>query len=125
MKKTLLILTLGLFAFSSCKKEEDDTTPQNNAPVAVDDTKTEVNVLTANIEVLSNDSDADNDPLTVIKVLNVTSGGTATILENNTIDFTGQSYKTYTFDYVLSDGTDTDTAQVTVNLDYVFIGIEK
>ena len=87
----------------------------NSAPIAVNDTtKIEVN-QTVVIDVLFNDSDLDNDALTIVSVSEGSAGGTISF-ENNKIlytpavDFVG----TETFTYTISDGSKTSTATVSV-----------
>lgn len=88
----------------------------NAAPDAVDDTAlTSVNTP-VNINVLANDSDSDNDPLS-ISAVSAASNGTATIsgaqiAYTPTTDFTG----TDTFTYTVSDGGLSDSATVTVTV---------
>ena len=93
--------------------------PVNEAPVALDDAATTVRTTPVNITVLANDSDADNDTLTVTAVTQG-ANGTATIINGGTSvsyraksGFTG----TDTFTYTISDGhTGTATATVTVTV---------
>ncbi|HQN44894.1 MAG TPA: tandem-95 repeat protein, partial [Anaerolineaceae bacterium] len=66
--------------------------------------------------LLSNDTDADDDTLTLTAVSNPTNGTVAldagTITFTPTADFNG----TAGFDYTISDGTLTDTGHVTVTV---------
>lgn len=67
-------------------------------------------------DLLANDTDANGDPLTVTAVSNAMNGTVS--LDNGTVTFTpdigfeGQA----SFDYTVSDGTDTDTGSVTVDV---------
>ena len=61
--------------------------PGNNPPIAVADTATTAAGTAVDIAVLANDSDPDNNPLTITAVSNVVNG-TATINGNNTITYT-------------------------------------
>ena len=94
-------------------------TPTNTAPTAVNDTSSTAEDTAIDIAVLSNDTDADGDTLSVTQVTSPTNG-TAVILQGNTTsvtytpndDFNG----TDSFDYTVSDGTDTDTGTVNVTI---------
>ncbi len=92
-------------------------TPVNDAPVAVDDSASTPKNTSVNINVLTNDSDPENDPLTVTGNTSPShgtvsfSGGVATYTPAN--NYTG----TDSFDYTISDGnggTDTATVNITV-----------
>ncbi|EAQ11253.1 Hint domain-containing protein [Maritimibacter alkaliphilus HTCC2654] len=91
-------------------------TPVNDAPDAEDDITVIDEGTSVDIDVLANDEDADNDPLTITSYDQPTNGtvtdgpgGTLTYTPNT--DFTG----TDTFEYTISDGNGaTDTATVTV-----------
>ncbi|MFC3686716.1 Ig-like domain-containing protein, partial [Hydrogenophaga luteola] len=93
-------------------------TPVNDAPVAVNDSTTTPEDTPVTILVRSNDSDVDNDPLTVTSFSDpangtVTIDGSGNLVYTPDLDFTG----TDTFTYVISDGNGgTDTATVTVNV---------
>ncbi len=72
------------------------------------------------INVLANDSDPDNDPLTVTEILNPPTSGTVVINEDGTITYTpeeGTEPGEYFFEYVACDDGDPplcDTAMVVV-----------
>ena len=90
----------------------------NALPVAVDDAARTAFETAKVIDVLANDTDADDDVLTVTAVTTPTSG-TAEITGNNTrVTYTPRSGHSGadTFDYTVSDGTDTDTASVGVTV---------
>ena len=90
----------------------------NRAPAAVDDSARTPYQTAKVIDVLANDTDADDDDLTVTAVTTPTSG-TARITSNNTrVTYTPQSGYSGadTFDYTVSDGTDSDTASVSVTV---------
>ncbi len=92
-------------------------TPVNDAPVAVDDAATtneDTAVQIAASSLVANDIDIDGDALAVLSVSNVTNGSVS--LASGTITFTpaAQFSGSATFDYVVSDGTLTDTGTVTV-----------
>jgi len=85
-------------------------------PVANDDTATTSEDTPVTINVLGNDTDPDNDMLTVQSVTQP-SNGTVTIVSGQVRytpneDFSGID----TFTYTISDGTATDTATVTVTV---------
>ena len=92
----------------------------NTDPVAVDDTATTQTNTAVAISVLANDTDADNDSLTVAAVVEAPAQGTAvvdtggqTITYTPPTDWTG----TTTFTYRVSDGNGgTDEATVTVTV---------
>ena len=94
-------------------------TPTNTAPTAVNDTSSTAEDTAIDIAVLSNDTDAEGDTLSVTQVTSPPNG-TAVILQGNTTsvtytpndDFNG----TDSFDYTVSDGTDTDTGTVNVTI---------
>ena len=91
-------------------------TPVNNIPVAVDDSITTKQDTEVNIDVLANDSDADSDNLTVTSV-NSGSNGTTEIFDNKIIytpevGFSGEDI----FTYEITDGKESDTAQVKVTV---------
>ncbi|HBY80779.1 MAG TPA: hypothetical protein DEG47_28065, partial [Cyanobacteria bacterium UBA11148] len=98
----------------------------NTPPVANDDTAITGENTAVNINVLGNDSDADNDPLTLSIVTNATNG-TATVNDNGTpgnladdsivynpnANFSGSD----SFTYQVDDGNGgTSTATVNVNV---------
>jgi len=90
------------------------TTP----PVAVDDTVITAEDIPAFIDVLSNDSDPDGDPLSVISV-SVPGNGTASInVPGYTVTYVPNPnyYGSDTFTYIISDGVYTDTATVNITV---------
>ena len=91
---------------------------ENDPPVAVDDATVVAQGQNVNIDVLLNDSDPNNDTLTVISV---TDGdfGDASINADGTIDFVFGQVPFDTFTYTVSDGRGgTDTAEVTVSQNF-------
>ncbi|MDX1991355.1 MAG: Ig-like domain-containing protein [bacterium] len=89
----------------------------NQPPVAVDDTAT-TNISTAvGIAVLANDTDADGDMLSVT-ALTTPTVGTAAINPDGTVTYTPPAgfVGNATFEYTVSDGTDTDIGLVTVTM---------
>lgn len=95
-------------------------TSVNDAPVAVDDARTtpqNVALVVTAASLTSNDTDVDNDPLTVTAVSNPINGivtlVSGTITFTPTTNFSGAAR----FDYTISDGnggTDTGTVNVDV-----------
>ncbi|MGF1474606.1 MAG: cadherin-like domain-containing protein, partial [Geminicoccaceae bacterium] len=98
-----------------------DSAPANTAPVAVDDeinTDEDVPVIIPIADLLSNDTDADNDTLDLDGFGQPTNGsvtdnGDGTLTYTPDIGFSGGD----SFGYTVTDGIDTDTA--TVNLTVV------
>jgi large repetitive protein len=92
-------------------------TAVNDAPVAGDDADSIAEDGSSTVDVLANDSDVENDPLTVVSV---TQGANGTVVDNGdgTVTYTpdpdwnGVDFYTYT----VSDGALTDTATVTVTV---------
>ena len=102
----------------------------NDAPVAGDDTVTateDTDLDTSTASLLSNDSDIDGDSLFVSAVANAI-GGTAVLNDNGTplvmsddfvrfdpdFDLCGAGAGSY--DYTVSDGSQTDTGHVTIDI---------
>ncbi len=91
----------------------------NDRPVAVDDAATTDEDVAVNIDVLSNDSDVDGDPLSVSGIVVKPQHGTATINAGQITytpdeNFNGADF----FQYEVSDGNgglDTAAVDVTVN----------
>ncbi|WP_181280690.1 VCBS domain-containing protein [Aphanothece hegewaldii] len=100
----------------------------NLSPVALDNTATAVVNFPINISVstlLSNDTDADGDVLSITSISNIT-GGTATLNDNGTlldktddfITYNPTSVGNFSLDYTVDDGnggTDIGTVQITVS----------
>jgi large repetitive protein len=94
-----------------------NVTPVNDVPVARNDVFTMDEDTTARIPVLTNDSDADGDPLTVTAASS--PNGTVVINPDGTVSFTPAVNFTgpATISYTISDGRGgTSTATVTVNV---------
>ena len=92
--------------------------PVNDAPDAVNDSFTTVEDTAVSGQVLTNDSDPDGDPLTVIGNTNP-SNGTVVMNANGTFTYTpGANFNgSDSFDYTISDGNGgTDTATVFINV---------
>ncbi|MGJ8597539.1 Ig-like domain-containing protein, partial [Sulfitobacter sp.] len=89
----------------------------NDAPVAVDDLAATDEETPVTIAVLDNDSDPDQDPLTVTEA--TSDDGTVVINDDGTIEFTPNPDFTgdAVIDYTVTDGNgEEDTAQVTVSV---------
>lgn len=96
------------------------TITTNRPPAATADTATVMQGASVSIDVRSNDTDPDNDPLTIINVTAPTNGGLAVInVIGGTITFTATSptfLGTSTFSYTIGDGLASATATVTVTI---------
>ena len=91
-------------------------TPSNTAPVANADERTTNQNKTITIDVLANDTDADNDTLTLTGVSTPALGSAK--IEGGKIVYTAPaSFNVVdTFTYTVSDGTATVTGSVKVNI---------
>lgn len=100
----------------------------NNPPVAVDDSFTGVKNQDITGNVLSNDTDADLDTLTVTANTDP-SDGSVTVASNGDFTYTPDAdfVGSDSFDYTVSDGTDTDTGTVnlTINDQEVVVILRK
>ncbi|MBF7074277.1 cadherin-like domain-containing protein [Glaciecola sp. MH2013] len=94
-----------------------DPAPSNNAPTAQNDSATTNNGQAVTINVLGNDTDANNDTLTISSNTQPQNGSVR--IENNQLIYTPNSAAfagTDTFSYVVSDSQATASAQVTVDV---------
>ncbi|HEX3131883.1 MAG TPA: Ig-like domain-containing protein [Thermoanaerobaculia bacterium] len=94
-------------------------TSANDAPTAVDDTATTPEDTPVTVSVLANDTDVDNDTLTVSAVTQGTNG-TVAIVGGSQVTYTPNAnfHGTDSFTYTANDGnggTDTATVTVTIN----------
>ncbi|KYL33222.1 hypothetical protein A2I98_14425 [Pseudoalteromonas agarivorans] len=91
-------------------------TPVNDAPVANPDTATILEDAAAtNINVLSNDTDIENDTLSITSVnadVGAISSSGANVVYTPEANFNGQVI----VNYILSDGTDTAAGTLTINV---------
>ncbi len=97
--------------------EDDGGMSYGGPPVAYDDFVTgAVSGVPMTLDVLANDIDYDNDPLTIISV-GTPSNGTVQIVSGPSLSFTpGSSFTSDSFTYTISDGNGySDTATVTVS----------
>jgi len=95
-------------------------TNTNDAPVANDDTATTDEDVAVTIDVLNNDTDLDAGDTLVITETNTPVGGVASIISNQVLftpdaEFSG----TASFNYVISDGSVTDSASVTITVNNI------
>lgn len=90
----------------------------NNAPVAVNDSVTTPFETSVLIDVLQNDTDGDPGDTLVIQSVGTPSNGTA-VIEGGQIRYTPNNGYSGpdSFTYVVSDGTDTDTATVSITVE--------
>ncbi len=96
-------------------------TAVNDAPSAVDDTATTAEDTAVDINVVANDTDPDTgDTLSVTAVTTTPSNGTAVVTSGSTATVTYTPNDDYngtdSFDYTVSDGTETDTGTVTITV---------
>ena len=99
------------------------STPANRAPVAVADSATTDEDTAVDIDVVANDTDADNNTLSVTEIASKPGDGSAVIKSSSTTqvtytpnaDFNGQD----TFTYTVSDGSLSTTGMVRVTLNPV------
>jgi CSLREA domain-containing protein len=91
-------------------------TPVNDPPVAGDDAASTAEDAAVGVDVLSNDSDVDGDPISVQSVTQGTNGSVTT--DGTTIVYTPDPdwHGTDTFAYTVTDGTATDIGTVTVTV---------
>ena len=96
----------------SVKEEE----VSNTAPVATDDSVKTAYETAVEFNVLSNDSDAENNELTV-KSFTATLNGTLSLESGTFIYIPKQSFSgTDSFEYVVTDGIDEVTGKVTIEV---------
>jgi len=96
---------------------EEGGPPENNPPIANNDSATTLKDTPVTINVLVNDNDPDGDPITIVNVTNPPNG--SVINNGNSVSYTPDSgwTGTDTFDYTISDGNGgSDTATVTVTV---------
>uniref|UniRef100_UPI000AD1368E Ig-like domain-containing protein n=1 Tax=Marinomonas atlantica TaxID=1806668 RepID=UPI000AD1368E len=92
----------------------------NDGPEAVDDTASTNEDTVVTIDVLANDTDLDGDTLTITDVSVPEAQGTVAIVDGKVQftpadNFNGDA----TISYTITDGTATDSAEVTVTVDAV------
>ena len=113
--------TNGYFQFAGDATSEPPTPepppPGNLAPVANNDIGNTTQARTAiTLDVLANDSDANNDDLTIVDASVAAAQGTVTIADNQLVYTPADGFDSATaaISYAVSDGTDTDTARAFV-----------
>lgn len=119
--KNLFSLALVLFvalAFVGCDSDGDD----NGAPTATADTATALEATAETIDVLANDTDPDGDDL-MITAVGTASNGSVEIVDGEVVytsdlGFSGQD----SFTYTVSDGSNTATGTVTVDVVLQLVG---
>ncbi|MEF1262689.1 Ig-like domain-containing protein, partial [Vibrio harveyi] len=92
--------------------------PVNDAPVAVNDTGATDEDTAVTIDVLANDSDPENDQLTITNASVPAEQGTVTIVDGKLVFTPAENFNgDATISYTISDGqlTDDATVAVTVN----------
>ena len=104
---------------------EDAPPPTNTPPQPINDSTTTNEDTTVEIDVLSNDTDAENNPLT-LSINQTATNGTATVNDNGTPSDPTDDKITYTpnsnfngtdsFTYTVSDGTDSTSATVDITV---------
>lgn len=94
--------------------------PVNDAPVAADDSARTDEDTPVTIDVLANDSDVENDVLTISSAT-VESGGGTVAIGDGVLEFTPAADSTAEarLVYVITDGALSDSATVTVSIDAV------
>lgn len=94
----------------------------STAPVAVDDayatTKNTTLVVSAATGLVANDTDADNDGLTLVSVATPSTGSVTKDSDGGGFTYVPQTGFTgaATFNYVVTDGVSTDTGQATITI---------
>jgi len=90
-------------------------TPVNDPPIAVNDSTNALEDVNVTIKVLANDSDAEGTP--VVLTGTTTTNGTAVISGTNVVFRPATNFNgVVVFSYTVSDGTNSATANVTVNV---------
>ena len=90
--------------------------PVDDPPIANDDVFSTAKNQTATRNVLFNDSDPDDDPLSVVSVTQGANGSVTTDGTNATYDPDEDFVGSDSFNYTISDGNSTDSATVTVRV---------
>ena len=96
-----------------------DASPDNSAPIANDDEVSAFNNSPVDIDVLVNDSDSDNDKLTIADVDTLSNEGAQVSVQGAVIRYTPKPGFTGSdsFSYRISDGRGgTDSAEVTIKV---------
>ena len=96
----------------------------NDPPTANDDSATTNQDVPVTVDVIANDSDPDNDPLSVDSVTQG-ANGSVSINGDGTVTYSPNAgfFGTDSFTYVVSDGSETDSATVNVTVNEVTSGL--
>ena len=106
-----------LYEVSATDQEHNLLGTANNSPLALNDVSTIDEDIVATIDVLANDSDIDEDELTIVSVTQGTNG----VVTNNSTDLTYTPNTNFngvdSFTYTIDDGNgQVDTALVTITV---------
>ena len=123
----LAILTAGIEISAADLLVVESVTVPNRPPVAASDRATIAQNATATIDVLANDFDLDDDPISLTGFEETSAnGGSITVNDNGTTDDLTDDRLVYTpavdfigtdsFRYSISDGQGTDTGTVTLSV---------
>lgn len=117
------LLTLFLLGCGGSSSENINNKEENNhAPIANADTATSSNNQSVTIDVLANDSDADNDTLTLVSIKSAPEFGTANIDGNKIIYSPNNNYAgSDSLTYTLTDGTFEVDANVSISVNHEFV----
>lgn len=124
MKKNITISLLAAAILSGCGSDSTPPTDEqksivNSAPQAVADLALVQNNVKTTIDVLANDTDKDNDQLTISSIINQPKSGTVKIVDNKII-YTPESdvATTDSITYEVSDGELTAEANIEVTVNH-------
>lgn len=117
-----LVSAAVLVALYGCGGSSDNPAPaptppqENRAPVAVADTSTTINNGKAIINVISNDTDADNNSLTISEITTEPTMGSVAIVDNK-VEYTPNTgaLGADSFEYQITDGKLTSKATVSIS----------
>ncbi len=133
IKQLMLLSTLAYLSACGGGSSSDNVTPAplpvpvtNTPPIAAADSAVAQNNVPITIDVLANDSDAENSTLSIVSVTTVSEYGTTEIVNNTIIYTPTNNYAgTDSFNYQISDGDLTADASVniTVNHTLTLVGL--
>ncbi|MBL4941019.1 MAG: cadherin-like domain-containing protein [Colwellia sp.] len=123
MKKIVypLLATAILTACGGSSKKEEPTPPPkvNKAPIAVADTGLIQNNIPLTLNVLANDSDNDNDTITISQVTSQPANGSVEIVSNELVYTPNNNFAgTDSLTYQISDGELTAEADVALTINH-------
>ena len=118
-KRIAICSLITAFFLTACGGSGSDSPtpapPSKSAPVASADSASSLDNEAVTIDVLANDSDAENDPLTISSISVEPEHGTVSISQNSIIYTPVQYYVgSDNFGYQVSDGALTSEAQVSI-----------